>query len=581
MRHMKKLGSLLLVLTMALALAMPAMAADFAKFVEAPGNTTTHELFKVMDAQLDGTSLKDFSWPTSGAHFDKARFVSGMQALNVQSGPTAEAAARAKELFTGLPASYTDDDIARALDTLRREYAEYSGEVVADVLEDARTSIPPMALGTSLTPGYYMVKATFANGTTKNYLYNILGNEGEITIQDKGELPPTTPEVFKKVQDSDNPARWVDATDYPEGQTFQFQLSSPIKSYTPGNGVTHVMTFHDQMDATQLRVPSTVTSVYIVHTNEDGSTVRANVTDFDFDTLQKDSCVEKGTQCAFHVSLDAAAVRFPDGTGIQNGDMVYVEYESELLPGANVGTAGNKNGVWVETPTGPSEIVEVTVYTFTLIADKVDGGNNNAALPGATFQLSKLNGGNWEPVGDKIGTPVHVDADGKPIDDQGNPVAENGQLWYESKDETGNTVLTTDGQTNFTFPKLAEGKYKLEEVDYPMTSDGKRYNEAGPYFFEVTANYNRDTNGNPISLSGITVAVQDKDGNAITQNRPIELGVGGDQGTISTQVVNNTGLRMPETGGIGTTIFYIVGGVLVLGAAILLITKRRMHADEE
>ena len=71
MREFKKLASLVLALVMAFALAAPALAADFAQFKEAEGNTTKHELFKVMDADLDGTALKNFSWPKSGAHFDR------------------------------------------------------------------------------------------------------------------------------------------------------------------------------------------------------------------------------------------------------------------------------------------------------------------------------------------------------------------------------------------------------------------------------------------------------------------------------------------------------------------------------
>ena len=50
---------------------------------------------------------------------------------------------------------------------------------------------------------------------------------------------------------------------------------------------------------------------------------------------------------------------------------------------------------------------------------------------------------------------------------------------------------------------------------------------------------------------------------------------------MTATIENNTGLVMPETGGIGTTIFYIVGGVLAAGAVILLITKRRMSVEEE
>jgi LPXTG-motif cell wall-anchored protein len=42
------------------------------------------------------------------------------------------------------------------------------------------------------------------------------------------------------------------------------------------------------------------------------------------------------------------------------------------------------------------------------------------------------------------------------------------------------------------------------------------------------------------------------------------------------EVENNKGTLLPSTGGIGTTIFYVVGGVLVLAAIILLVTKKRM-----
>jgi len=49
--------------------------------------------------------------------------------------------------------------------------------------------------------------------------------------------------------------------------------------------------------------------------------------------------------------------------------------------------------------------------------------------------------------------------------------------------------------------------------------------------------------------------------------------------SMATDVYNEAGTQLPITGGMGTTLFYIIGGVLVLGAAVLLITRRRMNMD--
>ena len=48
--------------------------------------------------------------------------------------------------------------------------------------------------------------------------------------------------------------------------------------------------------------------------------------------------------------------------------------------------------------------------------------------------------------------------------------------------------------------------------------------------------------------------------------------------TLSTDVVNNSGSILPETGGIGTMIFYIGGAILILAAGIIFITRKRMSA---
>ena len=49
-----------------------------------------------------------------------------------------------------------------------------------------------------------------------------------------------------------------------------------------------------------------------------------------------------------------------------------------------------------------------------------------------------------------------------------------------------------------------------------------------------------------------------------------------DTGIIDTDIINKSGFELPETGGIGTTIFYVVGGLLAVAAVVLLVTKKRM-----
>ena len=51
-------------------------------------------------------------------------------------------------------------------------------------------------------------------------------------------------------------------------------------------------------------------------------------------------------------------------------------------------------------------------------------------------------------------------------------------------------------------------------------------------------------------------------------------------GVVSANIENQAGAQLPSTGGIGTTIFYVLGSVLVIGAAVLLVTKKRMSTKD-
>ena len=50
--------------------------------------------------------------------------------------------------------------------------------------------------------------------------------------------------------------------------------------------------------------------------------------------------------------------------------------------------------------------------------------------------------------------------------------------------------------------------------------------------------------------------------------------------SVTAKVENSTGTTLPSTGGMGTTVFYVLGAVLVVGAGVLLVTKKRMSQGE-
>ena len=82
---------------------------------------------------------------------------------------------------------------------------------------------------------------------------------------------------------------------------------------------------------------------------------------------------------------------------------------------------------------------------------------------------------------------------------------------------------------------------------------------------------------NGIKDINFTVTWTEENGFKVTDCDQIAIEVTEEGKTIlSTTIVNQSGTELPSTGGIGTTIFYVVGGILVVGAVVLLVVKKRM-----
>lgn len=220
------------------------------------------------------------------------------------------------------------------------------------------------------------------------------------------------------------------------------------------------------------------------------------------------------------------------GYEVKAGSKITVEYTSQLNDKAVIGSAGNPNTMHLEYSNNPNDDQggetgktpddTVIVFTYKTIINKVDA--SGAALKGAEFKLYKVM---------KDGSEKEV------------------------------AVVKNPEGTTFTFNGLDDGDYILRETTTP---DG--YNSISDIKFRITASHD---------VLSESPALKDLTGDKVTGE--IELTADKTAGSLTSNIVNQKGSELPETGGMGTTAMYLVGGVLVAGALLLLITKRRMDTD--
>ena len=171
-----------------------------------------------------------------------------------------------------------------------------------------------------------------------------------------------------------------------------------------------------------------------------------------------------------------------------------------------------------------------TVYTAKVVIDKFEKGDETKKLAGAQFVL--INDGTKNPDGTANDTNK-----GKFYK------LENGIVSWVT-DQSAATVVTTDANGGGSFIGLEDGTYKLREIAAP---DG----------------YNLLTADITVTINGASAITDDL--SSLTDTEKVE---------------NATGLQLPSTGGMGTTLFYVLGSVLLLGAVVLLVVRRRMRTEK-
>ena len=244
---------------------------------------------------------------------------------------------------------------------------------------------------------------------------------------------------------------------------------------------------------------------------------------------------------------------------------VIVKYKAIVNKFAVVGGVGNPNEVDLEfsnnpntDSTGETPKDIVTSFTYRLNVTKVDGNDAENKLKDARFALYRLVD---DPDGGEKKEYVTIDAENKVSGWQDElPTVTLNPGAADEKTVNGNIV--TDGNGRMSVIGLDAGTYYLTECVAP---DGYNLLDKDVKI-TITAKYSEDG-----KITDLTVAVDD--GEATKGDK--------ENGELEVTVKNFSGVELPSTGGIGTTIFYALGGLLAVGAAVFLVTKKRMSGVEE
>lgn len=513
MKRVKRVLALLAAFALVLAMAVPAFADGVTCSITAPNNEHNYEVYQIFTGTL---SEDNGTKVLSDIKWGKNGINNGTTVTVGESVPETVL----KEITD--VATKSDSEKLAVIE----KYVSLKGEKFITVNSGSTQNVPA---------GYYLIKDTDNSYDNQHDAYTqfIVEVAGKVSFQPKTDYPT----VEKKVQENskatgttgDYGERYNDVADYSIGDAVPFKLIGSVPDMSQYS--TYKYTFHDTL-AKSLTVPAEDSVKVYASSNKAGSGKKDITSNFtvtvsgqeitvhtdDLKTID-DISANKYILVEYSAVLNSnAAINKENVTGTDNGNInkVYLTYS---------------NNPRNESEAGRTPEDTVIVFTYKIEATKVDG-ETKKGLEGVTFRIYKMIGdGKWY---------AQV-ADGKLKD------------WVETANN--DCVLTSGEDGKFSLAGLDDGTYFIEEIT-PLPG----YNSIAPVKIQVNGNTNNGQSGNGATseLTSVTFTVGETTENAIT-------------------IVNNAGTTLPSTGGMGTTVFYVVGGGLMAVAVVLLVTKKRME----
>lgn len=498
--------------------------------------------------------------------------------------------------LAGDVATYADEDAARlAYDQAALDYVndckvfDDNGNVVTNtmaelvaalrlyILDETTTIEPETTTGTTATNtngvevitsdevdyGYYLILDSDSTATEDGIvpagsLVTVPGiatdgtMSADVTVVMKGSIPSMNKEVWHNDIDNVNSdysptygtsGSWDIVADYQIGDTIEYRITATIPSDLRGySSDTYTYIISDTLsegieivkDSVQIYTSSTLSAATLV---EGGY-----------------HSIEYGTQegeATFTIDFDMYGI--VNDLALDGIEVFYVYYKAIVTEDALIATDYETNTAELTYSNNPYDIesfgeVEDTVYSYTFDVDILKtSGDGVTPLADAVFALYEISG----EVPNQTITQVYLALDTDTADYE-----TEAQVYYPVNQAASSTmgIITTNESGEFNIVGLDDSTtYMLKELEAP---DG--YNAIDPITFAIQVSYS-EVNGVLVPSISTTSTEFKAD----------------DSGLYAT-IINTSNQLLPGTGGIGTTIFTMVGGCFMLGAAILFIGKRRM-----
>lgn len=538
-----------LAFTMAFAMGLTASAADttYTITINKPAGDIdrTYEAYQIFQGNLSGDTLSDIEW---GTGIDGAKFLTELK-KNAPYTTCNDAKAVAEKLATF--ENNSDGAVA---------FAKLAGNFLTTTKftsSSGQITVP--------AAGYYLLKDVTDVTTPPDALsLNILEVVKDVTVNPKADHPTVDKKIGTDISSG------VAANTATIGDKVPFVIKSNVpkmQGYTKyffvlNDSMTAGLTYNKDV-AIKIGTTTLAADAYDVTYDTAANTMKIVIKNF----IQYKSQASEDIVVTYSATLNEKA----DLTQAGNKNTVKLTYSNN----PNVESKGENEPDSTDPVGETPEHVTVT-YSTKLQLTKVDGANDKEKLEGVVFQITgtsiktAVSEGHYFKQ-DTAGTYYQL-KDGTFTDTAPNAETESkyvSDLKYAdvtgTAEETNMQKVTARGTTGadgvITFEGLGEGTYFITEL---KTKDGYNLLTA-PITVKIDATID--------ATSGTTSCTWTATVNSEKATFADDM--------VKLTVKNNKGSVLPITGGIGTTIFYVIGGLLVCGAVVMAITKKKLSVEDK